>query len=106
MIPRRMPLTTGKPRFDQAAIGKRIREKREELGYTAAQIGKVLHLGESAILKKEKGVAPFHWDELDKLGDLFGAPALFPVLDWDTAWLIERLLPPGARAADTGSGRK
>lgn len=89
-----MPLTSGKPRFDQATIGNRIRLKREELGYTAEALGKVLGLGESAVLKKEKGKAPFHFHELAKLGDLFDAPALFPVLDWDVAWLVEDLLPP------------
>lgn len=98
MLLRTMPLTNGSPRYDQAAIGRRIRDKREQLGYTAESLGRVLGLGESAILKKEKGVAPFHFHELAKLGDLFKAPALFPILEWDVAWFVERLLPPTVRA--------
>lgn len=93
-----MPLATGEPRFDQATIGMRIREKRSELGYSAASLGARVGISEDSMLKKEKGVAPFYFAELARICDLLEAPALFPILAWDVAWMVERLLPPTIRA--------
>jgi transcriptional regulator with XRE-family HTH domain len=101
MLPDKMPLTNGTPRFDQATIGRRIRDKRIEKGMTQAEVGKILGVGEDAVRKKEKGTSPFHFHELAKLGDLWGAPALYPVLDWDVAWFVERTLPPDIQARKT-----
>jgi transcriptional regulator with XRE-family HTH domain len=98
MLIDRMPLTTGKPRFDQVTIGQRIRAKRDELGYSARSLGELVGIDESSMLKKEKGVAPFYFVELTRICDLLQAPTLFPILDWDAAWLVERLLPPTLRA--------
>jgi transcriptional regulator with XRE-family HTH domain len=98
-----MPLPTGHPRFDQKIIGKRIRDKRREQGYSAASLGKRVGIDESAMLKKEKGVAPFFFDELTRICDVLAAPRLFPVLEWDVAWLLERMLPPDERTLAPGT---
>jgi transcriptional regulator with XRE-family HTH domain len=94
-----MPLPTGKPRFDQVTIGLRIREKRAEKGYSAASLGEKVGIGEDAMLKKEKGVAPFFFDELARICDILEAPRLYPILPWDIAWFVERMnvLPPDER---------
>lgn len=97
-----MPLSTGKPRFDQATIGKRIRERRDAKGFSAKQLGELVGIGEDSMLKKEKGVAPFYFHELAKICDVLEAPRLFPILAWDVAWMVERLLPPDERVNGTG----
>lgn len=98
-----MALANGQPRFDQATIGRRIRAKREAMGYTAAGLGELVGIADSAMLKKEVGTAPFKFEELARIGDVLGAPALFPVLDWDVAEMVERLLPSSVRATTTGT---
>lgn len=93
-----MPLTDGKPRFDQATIGRRVRERRKKKRLSAAALGELVGIDESAMLKKEKGKAPFFFDELARICDRLEAPTLFPILDWDTAWMVDRYLPPDVRA--------
>lgn len=98
-----VPPAPSKPRrFDQAQIGRRIRAARKLRGYTSAQsLGAAMTpvVEESTMLKKEKGVAPFTFEELSDICDILNAPTLFPFLDWDVAWLVERMLPPSLRAA-------
>ena len=86
-------MTPPKPaRFDQKTVGRRIRDARRTAGYTAEQLGAKVGIGPDAMLKKEKGVAPFFLDELSRICDLLDAPRLFPFLEWDAARLVDRLL--------------
>jgi transcriptional regulator with XRE-family HTH domain len=89
-----MPPPVPRPRFDQETIGRRIRDARKAKGYSAAGLGALVGIDESAMLKKEKGKAPFFFNELSRICDILEAPRLFPCLEWDVAWLVERMLPP------------
>lgn len=106
MLLAEMPPPAQTQRFNQAEIGMRIRRAREKAGLSASRLGELVGISEDSMLKKEKGVAPFYFPELSRICDVLRAPTLFPVLEWDTAWLVERLLPPQVRAATADPGDK
>jgi transcriptional regulator with XRE-family HTH domain len=94
-----MQPTPKPPRFDKKEIGSRVRARREAMGLSAAALGEKVGLEESTMLKKEKGVSAFTFEELTSIADLMKAPTLWPILEWKDAWWLEQLLPPELRAA-------
>jgi transcriptional regulator with XRE-family HTH domain len=79
-------------RFDSKVIGARIAAARKAKGWSTEVLAARVHLSADALYKKQRGAAPFFFDELSRICDELGAPRLFPFLEWSEALLVERLL--------------
>lgn len=80
------------PRFDNRLIGRRIREAREAKGLTTETLATASRIGVDSLYKKQRGVAPWYFDELHRVCEVLNAPRYFPILDWNESLLVERLL--------------
>ena len=84
----------GTDRFRQDVIAARIKQRRELVDppLTRKDMARLAEIEMWSYYKKEKGEVPFRLDELSRVAEVLKAPSLWPVLDWDAAILVEKML--------------
>lgn len=71
--------------FDPEAIRVRLRAFRLEKGLEVKEFAEECGLNQWSVYKKEGGKVDWQTSDFVAIGKRFGAPALYPLLDWGDA---------------------